>query len=154
MSAVLQQVPTVSDVASFDDIQSIKISFDDQIKSNTKDIEKKTHALEKTHMPIFLSHELGIETTAPNTSATNEFSQSQPYSCMSMDSYPGRQLLPSSLYSRSALSAAGQSAPGLRPSGRPSYHPAAHTGQFRVTQSPSQESQTFPDMTVQFENST
>jgi hypothetical protein len=38
---------------SSDDIQSIKISFDDRIKSMMKDIEKMMHALEKTHTPNF-----------------------------------------------------------------------------------------------------
>jgi hypothetical protein len=38
MPALLQQLPTISDTASFDDIQSIKISFDNRIKSMTKDI--------------------------------------------------------------------------------------------------------------------
>jgi hypothetical protein len=76
MSAVLQRLPTVCDAKSANDIQSIKISFDNQIKSITRDTEKMTHALEKTHMPNFFSHELVTETTAPNTLATNGFSQS------------------------------------------------------------------------------
>jgi hypothetical protein len=45
MSALLDQLHTVSNVASFDDIQSIKISFDNQIKSMTWDIDKMAHAL-------------------------------------------------------------------------------------------------------------
>jgi hypothetical protein len=45
------------------------------------------HALGKTHMTNFLSHKLGTETNALDTSATNEFPQ--PYSGMSVDSYPG-----------------------------------------------------------------
>jgi hypothetical protein len=32
-----------------------------------EDIEKMTHTLEKLHTPNFLSHELGVETTVPNT---------------------------------------------------------------------------------------
>jgi hypothetical protein len=73
MVAVLQQLPTVCDVKSVDDIHSIKISFDNQIKSITKDIEKIAHASGKTHMSNFLSRKLGIETIAPKTSVTNEF---------------------------------------------------------------------------------
>jgi hypothetical protein len=65
MSVVLQQLSTVRDARSADDIQSIKISSDNQIKSITEDIKKMAHALEKTHPPNFLSHELGTETTAP-----------------------------------------------------------------------------------------
>jgi hypothetical protein len=57
-----------------------------------------THALEKSHTPNFLSHELGTETTAPNTSTTNGFSKSQPYYDMSMNSYPRQPLALSSLY--------------------------------------------------------
>jgi hypothetical protein len=44
---VLQRLPTVRDAKSADDIQSIKISFDNRIKNITEDIEKMTHALEK-----------------------------------------------------------------------------------------------------------
>ena len=76
MSAILQHLPMIYDVRLVDDIQSIKISFDNQIKSITRDTEKMTRALEKTHMPNFFSHELVTETTAPNTLATNGFSQS------------------------------------------------------------------------------
>jgi hypothetical protein len=43
LSALLQQLPIVSDAASFDDIQYIKIYFDNQIKSTMEDIEKMTH---------------------------------------------------------------------------------------------------------------
>jgi hypothetical protein len=53
MSSVLQQLPTIGDARSVDDIPSIKISFDNRIKSITEDIERMTHALEKTHMPSF-----------------------------------------------------------------------------------------------------
>ena len=53
MSVVLQQLLTIGDVRSADDIPSIKISFDNRIKSITKDIEKMTHALGKTHMSNF-----------------------------------------------------------------------------------------------------
>jgi hypothetical protein len=54
MSAVQQQLPTICDAKSANDIQSIKNSFDNQIKSITRDTEKMTHALEKkTYMPIF-----------------------------------------------------------------------------------------------------
>jgi hypothetical protein len=74
MSALLQQLPNISDAASFDDIQSIKISFDNRIESMTTDIEKMTHA--KSHTHNFLSHELVTEIIVPNTSASNEFSRS------------------------------------------------------------------------------
>jgi hypothetical protein len=73
MSAVLQQLPTIGDARSADDIPSIKISFDNRIKSITEDIERVAHALGKTHMPNFLSHKLGAETIAPNTSTINGF---------------------------------------------------------------------------------
>jgi hypothetical protein len=45
MSAVLQQLPTIGDVRSADDISSIKISFDNRIKSITKDLERMVDAL-------------------------------------------------------------------------------------------------------------
>jgi hypothetical protein len=38
LSDLLDQFPTVSDAASFDDLQSTKISFDNRIKSMTEDI--------------------------------------------------------------------------------------------------------------------
>jgi hypothetical protein len=38
MSSVLQQLPTIGDTRSVDDIPSIKISFDNRIKSITEDI--------------------------------------------------------------------------------------------------------------------
>jgi hypothetical protein len=76
LSSLLQQLPTVRNTASFDDLQSIKISFDDRIKVMTEDIEKMMFALEKSHTPDFLSHKLGTKTTGSNTSATNGFSQS------------------------------------------------------------------------------
>jgi predicted transglutaminase-like cysteine proteinase len=53
MLAVLQQLPMTGDARSADDIPSIKISFDNRIKSITEDIEKIAHALGKTHMPNF-----------------------------------------------------------------------------------------------------
>jgi hypothetical protein len=53
MSFVPQQLPTVCDAKSSHDIQSIKISFDNRIKSITEDIKKMVHALEKTHMHNF-----------------------------------------------------------------------------------------------------
>jgi hypothetical protein len=86
MTVVLQQLPTIGDVRSADDIPSIQISFDNRIKSITEDIERMAHALGKTHMPNFLSHKLGAKTIVPNTSATNGFPQ--PYSSIPMDSYP------------------------------------------------------------------
>jgi hypothetical protein len=60
MSAVMQQLHKIGNISS------IKISFDNWIKSITKDIEKMVPALGKTHMPNFLSYKL-------NTSATNGF---------------------------------------------------------------------------------
>jgi hypothetical protein len=95
MSAVLQQLPTIGDVRSADDIPSINISFDNQIKSITEDIERIVHALGKTHMPNILSHKLGAETIVPNTSVKNGFPH--PYFGISMDSYPGRPSPPSPL---------------------------------------------------------
>jgi hypothetical protein len=115
MLVVLQQLPTIGDARSGHDIPSIKISFDNQIKSITEDIERMVHALGKTHMPNFLSHKLGAETIAPNTSTINGFPQ--PYSGIPMDSYPGRPLSPSQLNGRSTLSMVGPSANDLRPSG-------------------------------------
>jgi hypothetical protein len=53
MSTVQQQLPMVCDAKSVDDIHSIKISIDNQIKSIMDDIEKMVHALGKTHMPSF-----------------------------------------------------------------------------------------------------
>jgi hypothetical protein len=53
MLVVQQLLPTVCDARSADDIQSIKISFDSQIKSITNDIKKMAHALGKTNIPIF-----------------------------------------------------------------------------------------------------
>jgi hypothetical protein len=85
MTVVLQQLPTIGDVRSADDILSIKISFDNRIKSITEDIERMAHALGKTHMPNFLSHKLDTKIIAPNTSVTNGFPQ--PYFGMPMDSF-------------------------------------------------------------------
>jgi hypothetical protein len=45
----------VCDAKSVDDIHSIKISFDNRIKSITEDIEKMAHALRKTHMLFFIT---------------------------------------------------------------------------------------------------
>jgi hypothetical protein len=50
MAIVLQQLPTLCDARSADDIQSIKFFFDNRIKSITEDIEKMAHALGKTHI--------------------------------------------------------------------------------------------------------
>jgi hypothetical protein len=54
MSVILQHLPTIYDARLADDIQSIKISFDNRIKSITEDIKKMVHALGKTHMRNFL----------------------------------------------------------------------------------------------------
>jgi hypothetical protein len=94
-------------------------------------------------MPNFLSHKLGAETIAPNTSATNGFPQ--PYSGMSMDSYPERPSPPSPLNGGSTLSMVVPSAHDFGPSGPPSNRPTPYTGQSRVTQSPPQGSQALPD---------
>jgi hypothetical protein len=72
-----------------------------------EDIENMTHVLENTHTPSFLSHKLGTKITTSKTSATNGASQSQPYYGMSMNSYMGKILSPSSLHDRSALSTTG-----------------------------------------------
>jgi hypothetical protein len=149
MSALLQQLPTIGDARSADDIPPIKISFDNRIKSITEDIERMAHALGKTHMPTFLSYKLGAETIAPNTSAINGFPQ--PYSSVSMDSYPGR---PSPLNGRSTLSMARPSANDPRPSDPPSDRPAPYTGQSGITQSPPQGSQVLPNEAEESRNST
>jgi CRISPR/Cas system-associated protein Csx1 len=89
LSAFLKQLPTISDDMSSNEIQSIKNSFDDQIKLMKESLDGMTCALENFHMPNFLSHKLGTEIVAPNTSATNGFFQSQPYYSMSINWYPG-----------------------------------------------------------------
>jgi hypothetical protein len=114
--------PTIGDARSVDDIPSIKISFDNRIKSIIEDIERMGHALGKTHMPNSLSHKLGVETIAPNTSTTNRFPH--PYSGMPMDSYPGRPSPPSPLNGVSTLSTVGLSAHDLEQSGPSSDRPA------------------------------
>jgi hypothetical protein len=53
MSVVLQQLPTVCDARSSNDVQSIKSPLDYRIKSITKDIENMAHASGKTHMTNF-----------------------------------------------------------------------------------------------------
>jgi hypothetical protein len=145
MAIVQQQLPTLCDARSADDIQSIKISFDNWIKSITKDIEKMAHALGKTHMSNFLSHKLGTEIIAPNISTINGFPQ--PYSGMPMDSYPGRPSLPSPLNGGSTLSMTGPSTYDLGPSGPWSDRLIPYAGQSGVTQSPSQGSQALPSAT-------
>ena len=117
MSSVLQQLPTIGDARLADDIPFIKISFDNWIKFIMEDIERMAHALGKTHMPNFLSHKLGVKIIKPNTSATNGFPQ--PYSGMSVDSYPGQPSPPSSLNGRSTLSTPELSAHDLEPSDPP-----------------------------------
>jgi hypothetical protein len=152
MSAVLQQLPTIGDARSADDIPSIKISFDNRIKSITEDIERMAHVLGKTHMPNFLSYKLGAETIVPNTSAINGFPQ--PYFGVPMDSYPGRPSPPSPLNGRSTLSMAGLSANDPRPSGPPSDRPAPYAGQSGITQSPLQGSQALLNTAGESGNST
>jgi hypothetical protein len=122
---VLQQLPTIGDVRPADDIPSIQISFDNQIKSIMEDIERMAHALGKIHMPNF-SNKLGAKTIVPSTSATNGFPQS--YSGIPMDSYPGRSSPPSSVNGESTLSTAGPSAHNRELSGPPSDRPAPYVG--------------------------
>jgi hypothetical protein len=75
MSTLLGRFITFSGVAPFDNIQYIKISLDDRIKSVIEDIGKMSmHLKKKTHTPDFLSYELGTEIAMPITSATNGFS--------------------------------------------------------------------------------
>jgi hypothetical protein len=83
-----------------------------------------------------LLRELGTETTTPNISTTNGFSQSQPYYGMPTNLYLRQLLLASSICGGSALSTAGQSEHDLRPSCSPSDHPTPYVGQSGVTQSP------------------
>jgi hypothetical protein len=103
-----------------------------------------THVLENTHTPDFLSHKLGTKITASKTSATNGASQSQPYYGMSMNSYLGEILSPSSLHDRSALGMVGQSAHDHGSSDPPMDRPTPYAGQFGVAPSLSQVSQTNP----------
>jgi hypothetical protein len=73
-SALLHQLPIVSNTTSLADIQSVKISFDNWIKIIMEDIENMTHLLENTHTHDFLSHKLGTKITVLKTSATNRAS--------------------------------------------------------------------------------
>ena len=75
LSALLHQLPIVSNTMPLADIQSVKISFDNWIKIIMEDIENMTHVLENTHTPDFLSHKLGTKITASKTSTTNGASQ-------------------------------------------------------------------------------
>ena len=54
MSSVLQQLPTIGDARSADDIPSIKISFDNRIKSIIEDIDMSPSAYQsmagETHL--------------------------------------------------------------------------------------------------------
>jgi hypothetical protein len=102
------------------------------------------HVLENTHTPDFLSHKLGTKITAPKTSATNGASQSQPYYGMSMNSYPGKMLSPSSLHGKSALDMAGQLVHDHGPSGLPTDRPAPYAGQSGVAPGLSQVLQAKP----------
>lgn len=106
-----------------------------------------THAFVKSHTPNFLSHELGTETIVPNTSTTNVFSQSQLYYDMSMNLYPGKLQLSSSLYGGSALSTTRQSTHDLRPFGPSSDRSTPYAGQSEVTRSPPQCSKVKPGHT-------
>jgi hypothetical protein len=126
------------------DIQFVKISFDNRIKIIMENRENMTHVLENTHTPDFLSHKLDTKIIASKISATNGASQSQPYYGMSMNSYPGKMLSPSSLHDRSALGTIGQSAHDHRPSDPPMKHPAPYAGQSGVASSLSQVSQAKP----------
>jgi hypothetical protein len=53
LSALLHQLPIVSNTTPLDDIQSVKITFDNRIKIIIEDIENMTHVLENTHTPVF-----------------------------------------------------------------------------------------------------
>jgi hypothetical protein len=53
LSALLHQLPIVSNTTPLAYIQSIKISFDNRIKIIMEDIENMTHVLENTHTPNF-----------------------------------------------------------------------------------------------------
>jgi hypothetical protein len=55
LSALVHQLSIVSNTTPLVDIQSIIISFDNQIKSIIDDTENMTHALEKTHTPNFFT---------------------------------------------------------------------------------------------------
>jgi hypothetical protein len=144
LSSLLHQHPIVSNTTLLADIQSIKISFDNQINIIMEDIENMTHVLENTHTPDFLSHKLGTKITASKTSTTNGASQSQPYYGMSMNSYPGKMLSPSSLHDRSTLDTAGQFAHDHGPSGPPMDRPTPYVGQSGVASIMSQVSQGKP----------
>jgi hypothetical protein len=121
LSALLHQHPIVSNTTLLADIQSIKISFDNQINIIMEDIEN-------THTPDFLSHKLSTKIIASKTSTTNGASQSQPYYGMSMNSYQGKMLSPSSLNDRSTLGTAGQFAHDHGPSGPPMDRPTPYVG--------------------------
>jgi hypothetical protein len=53
---LLQQLPIASKTAPLADIQFIKISFDNQIKSIMEDIENMTHVLEKKLIRLVFCH--------------------------------------------------------------------------------------------------
>jgi hypothetical protein len=144
LSALLYQLPIVSNTTPLADIQSVKISFDNRIKIIMEDLENMTHVLENTHTPHFLSHKLDTKIIASKTSATNGVSQSQPYYGMSMTSYPGKMMSPFSLHGRSALGTAGQSAHDHRPSDPPTDRLTPYVGQSGVAPSLSQASQAKP----------
>jgi hypothetical protein len=134
LSALLHQLPILSNTTPLADTQSIKISFDNRIKIIMEDIENMMHVLENTRTPDFLSHKLNTKITASKTSATNAASQSQPYYGMSMNSYPRKMLSPSSLHDRSAV--------GTLDSPRTiTYRPAPYARPSGVASSLSQVSQ-------------
>jgi hypothetical protein len=149
LSALLHQVPIVSNTTPLADIQSVKISFDNQTKIIMKNIENMTHALENTRTPDFLSHKLDTKITVSKTSATNRASQSQPYYGMSINSYPGKMLSPILLHGRSALGTFRQFAHDHGPSGPPTDRPTPYVRQSGVAPSIPQASQAKPCMTGQ-----
>jgi hypothetical protein len=53
LSALLHQLPIVSNTTPLDDIQSVKISFDNRIKIIMEDIDNMAHILENTRTPDF-----------------------------------------------------------------------------------------------------
>jgi hypothetical protein len=137
--------PTVSNAMTSDVVQFPKNSLcDNQIKSVDEYIEELRCKLEKVCTSNSLSRKLCTETTIPKTSATNGFSQSQPYYRMPMNSYLGQPLSSSSLCGGSALRTTEQSAHNLKPSDPPSDRPAPYAGLSEVTQIPPQGSQAMP----------
>lgn len=81
-------------------------------------------------------HKLGIEIVAPNTSAINELSESQPYYGMQMNSYPRQSLLPLAVYDELALSTTRWFEYNLGPSRPLAARPAPYAGLSGAALSP------------------